>query len=608
VQRRVQARRPAGPSIGRVRWTAIAGTALTLICLAVPAAASARSAPAPPGSFELGQPRAPLAHLAQAPPAKPAVGPPGSFSDALGRLLAAGSISPATEQADLATMIAARQSLGRLTGTRHTELAAVIDNITQISTAGMLTPSRLPALVLTLQRNRQWWTTGPLLSFEERVAFPGSLLVWEYYPGQGLEIQWLASFGKANGYFLTGPADDAQLGQLLDQLVSLAVQRAGGIAWEYDFDFDGGTPPWVSAISQGTAIQALSRAAVRLDRPDYFTDASNALTIFETPPPLGVRLATPEGAWYLIYSFAPQELVLNAFIQSLVGLYDFATLADDPTGRALFAAGNDEAETAVPHYDTGAWSLYDQSTESDLSYHELLTGFLQNLCNRTENPAPSIAPLLAPAAPAAPAPTAPPSTPVGAPTAQPSPAATTAGGEAAPRAARLLGVTPASGAGSAPTGGTAPTPTPSPTPTPAPAPTPTPPAPAPAPAPAANIYCTTAADFTADLHQPPKLALALTGTVRAGQTTQVRLTLSKISDITMSAVRSGHTVSSSGEQLGHGTQLLAWTPAAAGRYTITVGATDLAGNSARTSLVVTVAPAPAAHAKRRPAAGHPHDA
>ena len=34
--------------------------------------------------------------------------------------------------------------------------------------------------------------------------------------------------------------------------------------------------------------------------------------------------------------------------------------------------------------DTGAWSLYQLGgAESDLSYHELLTGFLRNLCDRT---------------------------------------------------------------------------------------------------------------------------------------------------------------------------------------------------------------------------------
>jgi D-glucuronyl C5-epimerase C-terminus len=560
-----------------VRWTAIAGTALTLIGLTATPIASARTAPPVTDSSELGQPAAPLAIAAQAPTTKPSpTGLPRSFSGALAQLLAAGAISPATEQTDLASMIAARRSLAKLAGTRHTELAAVIANLTRISTAGMLTPSRLPALVLTLERNREWWTTGPLLSSEQRVSFPGSLLVWEYYPGQGIEIQWLGSFGKANGYFLTGPADNAQLGQLLDELVGLAVQRAGGIAWEYDFSFDGGSPPWVSSISQGTAIQALSRAAVRLDRPAYFDDARQALTIFEQPPPLGVRVSTPSGAWYLIYSFAPHELVLNAFIQSLVGLYDFATLADDPTGRALFAAGDAEALVDVPHYDTGAWSLYDQSTESDLSYHELLEGFLKNLCARTQAPAATIAPTLAAAAATKSARTG----------------AKADAGRALRRAARLVGIapTPVSGGSAAPTGGTSPSPGLAPAPAAAPAPTPAP-TPAPAPAAAANIFCTTAANFAAYLHQPPRLVLAVIGRVRAGRSARVELTLSKISNITMVAVRSGRTMSSAREQLAHGKRTLTWTPTRPGRYTITVSATDLAGNTARSSLGVTVAAA-----------------
>ena len=65
------------------------------------------------------------------------------------------------------------------------------------SLRGFPTPSRLPVLFQTLDRNRQWWTTGPLLSSGQRVEFTGSELVWEYYPGQGIQLQVLGTFGKA---------------------------------------------------------------------------------------------------------------------------------------------------------------------------------------------------------------------------------------------------------------------------------------------------------------------------------------------------------------------------------------------------------------------------
>ena len=40
----------------------------------------------------------------------------------------------------------------------------------------------------------------------------------------------------------------------------------------------------------------------------------------------------------------------------------------------------------MPRFDTGAWSLYQPGVEDTLSYHELVTGFLQQLCTRTQAP------------------------------------------------------------------------------------------------------------------------------------------------------------------------------------------------------------------------------
>ena len=124
-----------------------------------------------------------------------------TFPQALASLAARGELSASLAAADRSGWIAARVSYLHLSGTRRAELGAVLANLTQIARDGELTPSRVPELVLTLARNRQWWTTGPLLSPDQRVGFPGSGLVWEYYPGQGIEIQWLGSFGAANGLY-----------------------------------------------------------------------------------------------------------------------------------------------------------------------------------------------------------------------------------------------------------------------------------------------------------------------------------------------------------------------------------------------------------------------
>ncbi|HEV2998027.1 MAG TPA: D-glucuronyl C5-epimerase family protein [Solirubrobacteraceae bacterium] len=444
---------------------------------------------------------------------------PPSVPSALRALLSAGAIEAGAYDRYTTAYAAAQRSLGRLHGTRHEELAGVIANVRAMAAAGELIPSRLPALFLTLERNREWWTSGQLLSSGQRVGFPESGIVWEYYPEQGIEIQWLATFGKANGYYLSGEGDEA-LRALLDEVIPLATQRAGGIAWEYMFRFDGGRPPWTSGLSQGTAIQALARASQRLKEPAFLTAAKEALGIFQTPPPAGVRVATPAGAEYAEYTYAPKDRILNGFVQSLVGLYDYTSISGDPLGVRLFSEGDAEARAEVPAYDTGGWSLYDQYGESNLNYHELLTEFLDHLCQRTETGSP--------------------------------------------------GLTVTRGAPSTAIPGD-------------------------------QIYCTTAQRFTADLHTPPAIALlshAFGGGVRAG----VKMSLSKISTITLTVREGVRVVWSNRATVEHGDPRLLWiTPRKGGTFKVELSAVDLAGNRASTSGTIVVTPA--SPTKRTPPRG-----
>jgi len=281
---------------------------------------------------------------------------------------------------------AALGSVKRLGGTRAFELEAVIENLHAIAASGQLSASRLPALFLTLERNRQWWTTGPLLSSGTRVEFAGSQIVWEYYAGQGIELQVLGSFGKADGLYTAGKSSYRQFLALLSELIPLAAHRAGGLAWEYYFQFDGGLPPWASAMSQGTAIEALTRAFEATGNRNYLSLAHRALPVLGTSPPLGVSVPTARGRRYLLYSFDPGQAVINGFLQTLIGLYDYAHVSGDPQAERLFEAGNAEALAEVPSYDTGAWSLYVPGQEDTLDYHTLVTGFLQELCARVQAP------------------------------------------------------------------------------------------------------------------------------------------------------------------------------------------------------------------------------
>jgi hypothetical protein len=486
------------------------------------------------GALTLGGLPAAPADAGQSAPARASIARGPSVAAALGSLQRSGAITAAVYQQDYSAYLAAKRSLARLSGTRRTELGAVLANVQAMAGARLFTASRLGALFLTLERNRRWWTSEPLLSGGERVSFPPSKIVWEYYPGQGIEIQWLGTFGQANGYYLSGH-ENANLRQLLSEVIPLATSRAGGIAWEYMFRFDGGLPPWTSGLSQGTALQVLARAFSRFKETAYLTAAQQALGVFQTPPPVGVGVKTPAGDLYAEYTYAPADKILNGFIQALVGLYDYASITKDPLALKLFEAGDAEARIEVPHYDTGAWSLYDQFGESNLNYHELLTEFLQHLCERTRKGPPFTTTPTTP-----PPPTTPPTT------------TSTPSGGTAPSAAASTSSTAARGSATTPG----------------------------VPIAGDQIYCTTAQRFTSYLRTPPLISL-ITTTLRGGTRAGVELSLSKLSTVRLTVRQGTRVVWTNSANVERGKPKLLWsTPAKGGTFSVTVSATDPAGNFA----------------------------
>ncbi|MEA2126506.1 MAG: hypothetical protein QOI80_3288 [Solirubrobacteraceae bacterium] len=316
----------------------------------------------------------------------------------------------------------ARTVIHRLTGARHDELAAVLGALDALAVTQRLTPARMPLAFLTLERNVREWRTRPFPATGERMTFGRDPAVFQYFPGRGVQFHALATAGVANALAkpcqtaataiqarLLAEADrrardrllgsepaparaavdwgDCRRGRLratLDRLVELSARRGSFTAWEYQFSFGGGTPPWISAMTQATAAQALARGADALGDTRYRATALAALGAFETPPPLGVAVRGSTGREYLMYSFSPGLHILNGFLQSVIGLHDLAGLTGSARAQHLYALGERTARGAVADYDTGAWSRYSLAgRESTLSYHSLLTGFLGGLCDRT---------------------------------------------------------------------------------------------------------------------------------------------------------------------------------------------------------------------------------
>ena len=286
--------------------------------------------------------------------------------------------------------LAARRAVRRLRGARRAQLTYVIAAAERLALSGRLIASRMPVVFLQMERNRQYWRSLPFPATGDRVTFKGSEILFEYFPGRGLQLHPLSTFKKAN--LIHGACvreepgcDRAVLARVLDEMQGLAAWRGRRfIAWEYMFSFGGGAPPWMSGMAQATAMQAYARAAELLGRPDYLTTARRALGAFETLPPIGVRaVGATGGIAYLQYSFAPRLWIFNAFLQSLIGLYDYSELTGDERARKLYDEAEPEARREVPLSDVGDWSLYNYAGhESSSDYHELLREFLQSMCSR----------------------------------------------------------------------------------------------------------------------------------------------------------------------------------------------------------------------------------
>ena len=406
-----------------------------------------------------------------------------AVSLALRRALAAGRITRADFNRYRRLVTRSRATRKKLRGARGRELGSVIATVEAIALRRQLVGSRMRPLFLILRRNLEYWPRRTFPANRGRVSFRGSELVFEYYRGSGLQLQPLVNFTKANllhaacvkPTYETCSRD--RLRRLLREMTATSSVRGGFRAWEYFFTFGGGRPPWISGMAQATGIQAFARAWQLLRDPSFLVTAREGFTAFQRPPATGVAARGPfGGTHYLQYSFAPRLFIINAFVQALIGLHDYATITGDTTARRLFAVAEPEARLEVPQNDTGDWSTYSfRGRESTAEYHELLRELLSSLCDRVRVP----------------------------------------------------------------------------------------------------VYCTTARNFRRYTTEPAQLALLGPGTVVKDQATLVRFSVSKLSAVQLTITLNGSTALDKVITFRRGSGSFAWTPKAAGTYSVRLASKEL---------------------------------
>ena len=86
------------------------------------------------------------------------------------------------------------------------------------------------------------------------------------------------------------------------------------------------------------------------------TLALAAARAYAAVPPLTMQLSA--GPWVRLYGFN-REVVLNAQLQAVLSLLQYAADTGDAAAGALAQRLNAAAQALLPRFDTGDWSLYE---------------------------------------------------------------------------------------------------------------------------------------------------------------------------------------------------------------------------------------------------------
>jgi hypothetical protein len=90
----------------------------------------------------------------------------------------------------------------------------------------------------------------------------------------------------------------------------------------------------------------------------------------------------PQGPWIRLYSF-DGSVVLNAQLQTIVSVEDYAAATADPEAASLAERMLASAQALLPRFDTGYWSYYSLARdESPLEYHVYVIQLLNKLAAR----------------------------------------------------------------------------------------------------------------------------------------------------------------------------------------------------------------------------------
>ncbi len=192
-------------------------------------------------------------------------------------------------------------------------------------------------------------------------------LVWFYYTGTGFYFQPVTTVQQLV-YLIDAPgvATDTLL-KTGEALWRYAVWHDGEgkhfPRWEYEFPWYASgaiwlTPPWESAMAQGTVMELFTELYRRTADPVWKQRAYEAFRSFQVSMDAGgARMPdTTHGYWWEEYH--PRVMVFNGSVKALITLGDFEQTMGDTLAERLYRRGVEAVKFYTPRYDLGYWTYY----------------------------------------------------------------------------------------------------------------------------------------------------------------------------------------------------------------------------------------------------------
>lgn len=155
--------------------------------------------------------------------------------------------------------------------------------------------------------------------------------------------------------------------KIADWLTDHLEENGGGYrVWMHHFDFEYRTAlraPWYSGLAQGQGISVLVRAYKETSEVKYLEAARAAFQCMLADVDVGGVIFRDEERhrWIEEYIVSPPTHILNGFFWAAWGVYDLALLTGDKLIWQVWLESIETLKANLHVYDTGYWSLYEQS-------------------------------------------------------------------------------------------------------------------------------------------------------------------------------------------------------------------------------------------------------